>query len=166
VHRKSIGRRGPPNMLKMPLTSEQSEALYFQVHSAELWAVEAADPYDAKDQRMKWVGGGAAFRAGMVVAPSIFWTLVIVAGMVVLGTTTHLWILPLLAVVIVIATVVAFVQAWRERECRRAFRRTHTWAEVHREEEHLLRGADQYCTICRLLTRNLSTKENGDRLRF
>jgi hypothetical protein len=71
-----------------------------------------------------------------------------------------------LVAVIVIATIVAFVQAWQERDRRRAFRRTHTWAEVHREEEHLLKGADQYCTICRLPTRNPSRKEKGDRLRF
>ena len=72
----------------------------------------------------------------------------------------------MLAAVIVIAAIAAFVQAWQERERRRTFRRTHTWAEVHREEEHLLKGADQYCAIFRLLARNPSTKENGGRLRF
>jgi hypothetical protein len=115
---------------------------------------------------MKWLDRGAAFRAGMVLAPAILWTIVVAAGMVFLGVATHLWILSVLAAVIVIATIVAFVQAWQERERRRAFRRTHTWAEVHREEEHSLKGADQHCTICRLLTRNLSTKEDGGRLRF
>jgi ABC-type multidrug transport system fused ATPase/permease subunit len=116
---------------------------------------------------MKWLDRGAAFRAGIVLASAILWTLVVVAGMVFLGVVTHLfWIMSVLAAVVVIATIVAFVQAWQERERRRAFRRTHAWAEVHREEEHLLKGADQYCTSCRLLTRNSSTKENGDRLRF
>ena len=108
----------------------------------------------------------AAFRTGMVLAPAILWTIVVVAGMLFLGVVTHLfWILSVLAAVVVIATIVAFVQAWQERERRHTFRRTHT-CEVHREEEHSLTGADQYCTICRLPTRNSSTKENGGRLRF
>jgi hypothetical protein len=116
---------------------------------------------------MKWLDRGAAFRAGIVLASAILWTLVVVAGMLFLGVVTHLfWILSVLAAVVVIATIVAFVQAWQERGRRRAFRRTHTWAEVHRQEEHSLKGADQYCTICRLPTRNSSTKENGGRLRF
>jgi hypothetical protein len=63
----------------------------------------------------------------MVLAPAILWTIVVAAGMVFLGVATHLWILSVLAAVIVIATIVAFVQAWQERERRRAFRRTHTW---------------------------------------
>jgi uncharacterized membrane protein len=102
----------------------------------------------------------AAFRTGMVLAPAILWTIVVVAGMVCLGVVTHLfWIFLVLVAVIVIATIVAFVQAWRERERRGAFRRTHTWGEVHREEEHSLKGADQYCTICRLPSRNLRKRK-------
>jgi predicted membrane protein len=116
---------------------------------------------------MKRLDRGAAFRAGKVLAPAILWTIVVVAGMLFLGVVTHLfWILSVLAAVIVIATIVAFIQAWRERERRRAFRRTHAWAEVHHEEEHSLKGADQYCTICRSLARKTSSEENGDRLRF
>ena len=116
---------------------------------------------------MKWLDRGVAFRAGRELAPAILWTIVVVARTVFLGVVTHLfWILSVLVAVIVIATIVAFVQAWHERERRRVFRRSHTWAEVHREEEHSLKGADQYCTICRLLTRNPSTGDKGDRLRF
>ena len=98
---------------------------------------------------------GAAFRAGIGLAASILWTLVIVAGMAVLGLMTRLWILPLLAVVIVITTIVALVQGWQERVRRRIFRGTHTWAEVHREEQHTFKGSDPHCTICRLLTRTV-----------
>jgi hypothetical protein len=108
----------------------------------------------------------AAFRTGMVLAPAILWTIVVVAGMAFLRVVTHLfWILSALAAAIVIAAIVAFVQAWQERERRHTFRRTHT-CEVHREEEHSLTGADQYCTICRLPSRDLSRKEKGNRLRF
>jgi hypothetical protein len=115
---------------------------------------------------MNWRGRIAAFRVGMVLAPAILWTIVVVAGMVFLGVVTHLfWILSVLATVIVIAAILAFVQAWQERECRRTFRRTRT-CEVHREEEHSLNGADQYCTICRLPSRNPSREEKGARLRF
>src|SRR5271170_4163461 len=114
---------------------------------------------------MKWLDRGAAFRAGVGPAPAILWIVVVAAGMVFLGVATHLfWLLSVLAAVVVIARIAAFVQAWQERECRRAFRRTHTWAEVHREEEHSLKGADQDCTICCLLTRDPSRRENGDRL--
>ncbi|MGC9992173.1 MAG: hypothetical protein ABSD52_07260 [Candidatus Cybelea sp.] len=116
---------------------------------------------------MKWHDRIAAFRALRVPASAILWTIVVVAGMVFLGVVTHLfWILSALAAVIVIATIVAFVQAWQERERRRAFRRTHAWAEIHREEEHLLKAADQCCTICRLPSRSPARKEKGDRLRF
>lgn len=46
---------------------------------------------------MKWLGRGAAFRTGMVLAPAILWTIVVVAGMVFLGVVTHLfWILSVL----------------------------------------------------------------------
>lgn len=83
------------------------------------------------------------------------WTLVIAAGMAFLGLMTHLWILPLLAVVIVLATIVALVQGWQERVRRRAFRGTHTWAEVHREEQHSFKGSDPYCAVCRLLARTV-----------
>jgi hypothetical protein len=115
---------------------------------------------------MKWLDRGAAFRAGTMLAPAILWTIVVVGGTVFLGVVTHLfWILLVLAAVIVVAAIVTFVQEWQQRERRRAFRRTHT-CEVHREEEHSLKGADQYCTICRLLTRNPSTGDKGDRLRF
>jgi hypothetical protein len=116
---------------------------------------------------MKWLDRGAAFRTGMVLAPTILWTIVVVAIMVFLGVVTHLfWILSVLGAVIAVASIVAFVQAWQERERRRAFRRSHTWPEVHREEEHLLKGADQFCTICRLPSQSLARREEGDRLRF
>jgi hypothetical protein len=87
--------------------------------------------------------------------------------MALLGVVTHLfWILSVLAAVIVIATIVAFVQAWQERERRRAFSSHSCVGRSSPRRGAFVKGADQYCTICRLPSRNPSRKEKGDRLRF
>jgi hypothetical protein len=40
----------------------------------------------------------AAFRAGIVLASAILWTIAVAAGMAFLGVATHLWILSVLTV--------------------------------------------------------------------
>lgn len=65
---------------------------------------------------MKWVGRGAAFGAGMMLGPAIFWALLILAAAIVLTVITHLWLLFVPIVFFVIAVPVAIYQAWLTQE--------------------------------------------------
>jgi hypothetical protein len=98
-------------------------------------------------KRMKWLGRGAAFGAGFILAPGLVLAVLILAAAIVVGLIMNWWILPTLAGLFIVAGVVEFFRQTREHD-RKVNMTSRQWAMVHNAQHDPAK--DDMCPMCRL----------------
>jgi hypothetical protein len=94
---------------------------------------------------MRWFGRGAAFGAGMMLGPAIFWILFAVAATVFVGILTHLWVIYFFGALVAGGMIWAMVRACLNAD-RKSKRSPAEWSWIHNRSHDPV--TDSWCPLC------------------